>query len=172
MFSNIIKEFLIKKALFKNTNPFLDNNDVQKIKSIALLIDESEKEYHHELIEQFNKFSIDDLKINVLIFKSKIKKDTIIDVPFFTSKDISLTGNIKAKSINDFLNEKYDLQVNYFGNKNTFLSYVSGKTVTKFKAGFPTVDYRLNDLIIETEINNTKEFTAELFKYLKGFNKI
>jgi hypothetical protein len=172
MFSNIIKEFFIKKKLFNNPKTFLDKDNTQKIKSILLLIDESEKEYSQEFIREINTYSNQNFEINVLVYKAKIKNGSVINIPFFTSKNISFRGKFNGETLTSFMNSNYDLQINYFGNKTNLVSYVSNQTKAHFKVGFSSVDYRLNDLIIETKIDNTKEFIAELFKYLKVLNKI
>jgi hypothetical protein len=74
--------------------------------------------------------------------------------------------------VNDFINEKFDLLINYYDVEKALLLLITRNSQANIKVGFSTIDKRLNYLIIDTKIENHAIFTHELFKYLKILNKI
>ena len=49
---------------------------------------------------------------------------------------------------------------------------MSAKSKANFKIGISNFDQRINDFIIDVDIENIEVFRNELEKYLKGLNKI
>ena len=105
-------------------------------------------------------------------YKDKIKKKEVINEPFLSLKNISLSGEINKKEVNDFIETPFDLLINYYDVNKSALLLLSTKSKAKFKVGFDTVDKRVNHFIIKTLVEDFNEFVLELFKYLKILNKI
>ena len=91
---------------------------------------------------------------------------------FLSLKNISLSGEINKKEVNDFIETPFDLLINYYDVNKSALLLLSTKSKAKFKVGFDTVDKRVNHFIIKTLVEDFNEFVLELFKYLKILNKI
>jgi hypothetical protein len=96
----------------------------------------------------------------------------VISEPFLSLKNISLSGEINKPEVVDFLEKPFDLLINYYDVNKYGILLLSIKSKANFKVGFDTVDKRVNHFIIKELVDNYKEFTSELFKYLKILNKI
>ncbi|MQP23690.1 hypothetical protein GFJ94_01275 [Flavobacterium sp. LMO8] len=172
MFYNIIKNFFLKKNVTKRlaTKNLLSSND--KVVTVGILVDESYFTGTNQLIESIISQGIEAGKISVLVYKDKIKKKEVINEPFLSLKNISLSGEINKKEVNEFIETPFDLLVNYYDVNKSALLLLSTKSKAKFKVGFDTVDKRVNHVIIKSLVENFNEFVLELFKYLKILNKI
>jgi len=172
MFYNIIKNFFLKKNVTKKlaTQKSIGSND--KVLTVGVLVDETYFNSTNLLIERIVSQGIQNNNILVLVYKDKIKKKEEIIEPFLSIKNISISGEIDKKEVNDFIETPFDLLINYYDVNKSALLLLSTKSKAKFKVGFDTVDKRVNHFIIKTLVENYNEFVLELFKYLKILNKI
>ena len=172
MFYNIIKNFFLKKNVTKKlaTQKSIGSND--KVLTVGVLVDETYFNSTNLLIERIVSQGIQNNNISVLVYKDKIKKKEEIIEPFLSIKNISISGEIDKKKVNDFIETPFDLLINYYDVNKSALLLLSTKSKAKFKVGFDTVDKRVNHFIIKTLVENYNEFVLELFKYLKILNKI
>ena len=81
-------------------------------------------------------------------------------------------GNFKEVVVNDFIKERFDLLISFYDLEKVPLMLVTNQSNAGFKAGFASVDKRLNHLLIDTQSNNYKIFVHELFRYLKILKRI
>ena len=172
MFYNIIKNFFLKKNVTKRltTQNSLASND--KVLTIGVLVDETYFSETSQLVERIISQGIQISNISILVYKDTIKKKEEIKEPFLSLKNISYSGEIDKKEVNDFINTPFDLLINYYDVNKSGLLLLSTKSKAKFKVGFDTVDKRVNHFIIKTLVEDFNEFVLELFKYLKILNKI
>ena len=172
MFYNIIKNFFLKKNVTKKlaTQKSIGSND--KVLTVGVLVDETYFNSTNLLIERIVSQGIQNNNISVFVYKDKIKKKEEIIEPFLSIKNISISGEIDKKEVNDFIETPFDLLINYYDVNKSALLLLSTKSKAKFKVGFDTVDKRVNHFIIKTLVENYNEFVLELFKYLKILNKI
>ena len=91
---------------------------------------------------------------------------------YFNESQFSYAGGFKSKVLNDFVDESYDVLINFYPNNIPYLNLVAAASQAKFKVGFSGVDNRINDLVIGTAPDNTDLFISELKKYLKILNII
>ena len=172
MFSKIIKNFLLKKIVSsKLTNPDLEVS-VSKIKTIGVIVDESYFTNIELLKREIEQYGVDEKNIKVLLFKKKVSKKEIVKEPFFTSSNIKINGEINKKEVNDFLEEPFDLLINYYEVERPSLVLVSKTSKAQFKVGCSTIGRRVNHFMINTSVSQYKEFISELLKYLKILNKL
>ena len=143
-----------------------------KVITVGILVDETYFSETSQLVERIISQGIDADKVSVLVYKDKIKKKEVINEPYLSLKNISLSGEINKKEVSDFIETPFDLLVNYYDVNKSALLLLSTKSKAKFKVGFDTVDKRVNHFIIKTMVENFNEFVLELFKYLKILNKI
>lgn len=172
MFYRIIKEFFLKKVVNKGLLGYKLEDSEDKIKAIGILIDESDFSNRELILKELNSYNLNVESIEVLVFKDKIKAKEIIQEPFYTLKDLTLTGKIEKTEVLDFIEKSFDLLINFYEEPKASLNMIAKKSKAKFKVGFSTVDKRINHLIIHSEIENAKVFIAELIKYLRILNKI
>ena len=172
MFYNIIKNFFLKKNVTKRlaTKNSLGSND--KVLTVGIIVDETYFNETSQLVERIVSQGIQGNNISILVYKDKIKKKEVINEPFLSLKNISISGEIDKEEVNDFINTPFDLLINYYDVNKSGLLLLSTKSKAKFKVGFDTVDKRVNHFIIKTLVEDFNEFVLELFKYLKILNKI
>lgn len=172
MFFNYIKELLTKKIVKKSlSNVKLSSSD-GLIKTVGIIFDETYFYEKDDLVKELVNEGILETNVEVLVFKNKIKKTETFDYPVFSYKDLSWNGKIEKPEVQQFVNEPFDLLINYYDTEKAALLLVSQLTKANFKVGFSVVDKRLNHFMIDTNAENYKIFVGELFKYLRILNKI
>jgi len=172
MFYKILKNFFLKKNVTKrlqNQQPLLEQ---QKIETIGLLVDETYFSNTARLVETILSQGFRKEQITILVYKDKIKSKEVINEPFLSLKNISLSGEINKPEVIEFLEKPFDLLINYYDVNKYGILLLSIKSKANFKVGFDTVDKRVNHFIVKELVDNYKEFISELFKYLKILNKI
>ncbi len=165
---NFITTRIVKKGL-SNGKCISSKNSIQ---SVGLLLDEGAFFEKNALLEELVRNGIQKHQIKVLIFKDKINKHEVFDAPFFCSKDLSWSATFDKLEVNTFLDQHFDLLINYYDVEKTPLLVVSNASNANFKVGFSSVDERLNHFMIKASVGDYSLFVVELFKYLKILNKI
>lgn len=172
MFYRILKEFFLKKIVNKGLSTNVSDNVNESIRTVGVFIDETNGNYKTLLKNELDKHNLKFEKVDFLIFKDKIKAKEIIEEPFFTSKDIRISGVISKQNVVDFTNNTYDLLINFYDEPKSILNMIASKSKARFKVGFTAIDKRINNLIIHSDTDNAQEFVSELVKYLRILNKI
>lgn len=172
MFLKFIKNLILKKIIRKSLTDYkpIPSDDI--VKTVGILIDESYFSDKEALIDLLAANGILREDIKTLSFKERVKKKEIISTPYFQRRDISPDGEFVKPEAAEFLNTQFDLLISYYDLEKPALALATIKSAAKFKAGFATVDKRLNHFMIGTTAEKHEEFTAELFKYLKILNKL
>ena len=62
--------------------------------------------------------------------------------------------------------------INYYEDDNLMMKLLSVKTPARLKVGLGAQDPKVNDLILNTPMNDFKLFKSELKKYLKVLKEI
>lgn len=172
MFNTILKRFFLKKRVAKKLQKQQPLLEQQKISTIGVIVDEAYFQEATTLVNEINKYGFKEDQIEVLVFRDKNKPKEIIKEPFLIPKNISITGEISKPEVLVFLETPFDLLINYYDVSKFSLMILSIRSKANFKVGFDAIDKRVNHLIITGEVENYKEYIAELFKYLKILNKI
>ena len=172
MLLNYFKDLFTKKAVKKNLSHAVLTVSDKKIETVGIVFDESYFYEREALVSELIQNGIKEENIKVLVFKDKIKKNEVFDYPVFSHKDLSWHATFDKKELADFVDEPFDLLINYYDTEKAALLLVSHQSQAGFKVGFGTVDKRLNHFMINTNAENYKVFMDELFKYLKILNKL
>ncbi len=172
MFIKFIKEISLKKILKNTLHNVKPSILSTSIKTVGLLIDESYFQEKENLVRELVNNGISQDNIKLLVYRNKIKKNEIFQSPTFSSKDMNWKGDFSPPFVSEFVNTDFDLLISYYDIEKTPLLLVTHSSKALFKVGFSTVDKRLNHLMINTNAENFKVFTHELFRYLKILNKI
>ena len=172
MFLNYIKEISLKRIL-KNSYKVLNiNQNLTIIKSVGLIIDESNFDKSEKLINEIVSGGIRKDNIKVIVYKDKLNQNEVFSYPTFNNKHINFSGKFTEKVVIDFINNQFDLLISYYEIEKSSLQIITNNSKANFKVGFANVDKRLNHLMINTTLDNYKIFTFEVFKYLKILKKI
>lgn len=172
MFSKIIKGFFLKKIISSKLTSANLEVSVDKIHTVGVIIDESYFSNTDSLKNEIEQYGVEAKNITILLFKKKVSKKEIVKELFFTRSDIKINGEINKKEVITFLDQPFDLLINYYEVERTSLLLVSKASKAHFKVGFSTIDKRVNHFMIKATVSQYKEFISELFKYLKILNKL
>lgn len=172
MFLNYFKDFATKKIVKNSLSNVKHSASDKVIKTVGIIFDESYFYEREALVNELIQNGIAENDIKVLVFKDKIKKNDVFDYPVFSHKDLSWHGTVDKKEVKEFITEPFDLLINYYDTEKVALLLVSHLSKASFKVGFASIDKRLNHFMINTNAENYKVFTDELFKYLKILNKL
>ena len=170
LFKNTLLSFKLKKSL-----KALQNQKKKKITSFKTLLIIV---YENDLDEDFFLSFTKNLKIstnNVYIIVLNQNKIDFTETSFkrkiYISRDeISVTGNIN-KEINYFFNQKYDLLVNFFDQKEILSELISSKCFSKLRIGFSKANPQINDIVFNFGLNEKTTFLSESMNYLNSIIK-
>lgn len=172
MFLNYLKGFSVKKIVKNSLLNVKMSSFSGNVKTIGLVVDESHFANTQLLIEEFVANGIAKENIELLVYKSKSNVNFTTTVTKLESNHLNWNAQIKNEAVNDFIAKDFDLLVSYYDVQKAILLVVTHESKAKFKVGFSTIDKRLNNLMINTNLENYKVFVQELFRYLKILNKI
>ncbi|CAN1521092.1 hypothetical protein MCEGE10_01092 [Flavobacteriaceae bacterium] len=172
MFLIYIKNFLTKKIVNKSLSNVKLVATASKIITVGIVLDDSYFYEREALVQELVKQGIEEKHIKSLVFKDKIKKNEVFDCPIFCNVDLSWAATFSKPEVVNFINENFDLLINYYDVEKIPLMLLSNESKASFKVGFTSIDKRLNHFMINTNAENYTVFIYELFKYLKILNKI
>lgn len=106
--------------------------------------------------------------LEIIIFENL--KDDFVTQHYntFSEKDFGMFGKTKAQNLNDFVNTKYDLLINYCSPESVFANVVALRSQAAFKVSFANDELaNLYDFTIDVDTNKVDIFNNELAKYLQ-----
>ena len=172
MILKAFKEKSNKKYLNKLLSERQVNVTDKKINSLGVIINIDE-------IEDFERFNllvehikVRPNKLKIIAFSESKKDDLNSWDNCFNPKDFGWKGVIKNVELQSFLDNKFDVLVNYYEKEVLELKLITALSKSELKIGISKSDERLSDLIIKTNLKEFDVFKKELFKYLTILNKI
>ncbi|AOW10691.1 DUF6913 domain-containing protein [Flavobacterium gilvum] len=172
MFLDYIKSFVLKKTLKKNLCNVKEESLHSSVIKIGLIVDESNFLETAALKQEIISKGILENNLKIIAFRKSLSDKEQFLNPTFGYKDLNFKSDFIKQSVNEFLQDEFDLLINYYSEEEPILLFLTHKTKAKFKAGFSSVDKRLNHFLINIQFTDYKEFVSELFRYLKILNKI
>jgi hypothetical protein len=171
MFLNYLKDFYVKKKLKNSLHNVKSNILSVGMQTVGLLIDASHFSEKEAFIQELTANGIPEENIKVIVYKDRFKLNEVNSQLGFSDKNLNWNGEITNSNVNDFINEKFDLLISFYDVEKAILMLITHNSKAAFKVGFSSIDKRLNHLMIDTNVQNYKVFTAELFRYLKLFKQ-
>ena len=171
MFLNHIKDFFVKKLLKNRLRNVKTTAFANAMQTVGLLIDKSHFSEKEALIKALTANGISEKNLKIIVYSDKFRKKEVSAYPAFGPKHLNWNAKITDSAVNDFINEKFDLLINYYDIEKAILLVITRNSKAHFKVGFSAIDKRLNHLIIDTKVENHEIFTHELFKYIKNFKQ-
>lgn len=155
---------LVRKKTEQTPKKFLN---WEEIKSLALVIEDSEKASKHQLdglLEEFKKHT----EVFYLELRSKIPSYN--DWHCLTKKDKNLIGLPKTKRLENFKTKKYDLIINT-AERSIFYSAALSSSLQSTCTCSSTAEFGHSDLIIRrAENQDLMAYLKEVQHYLKLIN--
>jgi len=171
MFFKGIKNKSAQKYI-ANSLKTIDTPANGKINNLAILVDASTYNEFPFLSEISSVFGIKPESIVVLYYHPDKMIAQQSPEKMFTDADLGFRGLVKNHSVSSFINTAYDGLLCFYSEDKLMLNLVAVQSKAKFKIGFSGAHEAINDLSIATTLDNIKEFTFELKKYLSILNKI
>lgn len=166
------KEKSIKKkfsAILKAQNVINKNHTIKNVGVIFNIEEVDDFEMFKTLADSLNILPND---IHVIAYANSEKDADFSWNTCFHNNDIGWHGKISNVELHSFLEKEFDLLISYYSANVLRLKLLTAYSKAKFKVSIFQDDARLNDLIINTKVNQFNAFKKELVKYLKVFNKI
>jgi len=162
-------EKYLKNELLKI--PDLDGNR-KGIKKVGVIVDLDtfqNADLFYQFIETFN---LRPNAVKIMGYRGFYDKNSPYATPVFSDKDLGWSGAVENSYALEFLTKEYDLLVNYYTQDTLILKLMTVKTKARIKVGFSEIDPELNDLILQTQLQDFNTFKTELKKYLKVMNEL
>jgi hypothetical protein len=172
MFFSKIHLFLIKKNIKNRLTNVSHNGSASSVKKVGVILDEKYIDFKEKIQKILIKNSVLEKNIKFIIFTNSPKKEDQAVADRFSIKDFKSNATINSSRLNWFLDENFDLLINYYDEKNPMMMLLTQLTASNFKIGFASIDKRLNHLIIQTKATEQLVFMNETIKYLQILNKI
>lgn len=170
---NIIKRIQVNRIIKKRLNDRAPDFDgFERVKSVLVLFDVQRTSSAHFFSALIKLLGESDIQVELLGFRAKKNPKKPEYCPVFYNSDFGLDGHISGAEINPVFERAFDVLINYFDEPKWQLTGASLQIKNRFSVGFPELDKRLNDLIINIRLNESDVFEKELIKYLKLFKKI
>ncbi|HBK83433.1 MAG TPA: hypothetical protein DDZ41_07530 [Flavobacterium sp.] len=172
MLYKVLKDFLLKKQIKKVASQNLKAVSGESVATIGVLIDAVSFKDKDIFLEKLKKKSPVEFKIQLLVFRKKVKKTETVHYPYFMASDVGLDGAFSKGEVEHFVNFPFDVLISYYDNQNSSLEWVTVLSKAKFKVGLHSIHTSLNHFTINTFVENYEEFILILFQYLKILKKI
>ncbi|AUS07206.1 DUF6913 domain-containing protein [Pseudotamlana carrageenivorans] len=172
MILKVFKEKSIKKRINKLLSERIVKSDNTVAKTLGVLVNVDEFNDLAAFEKLAKDFKIQPINLKIIGFSGDKKNEPHgIDTCYYL-EDFSRNGQVKNIELQSFLDEDFDILINYYAEDILELKLLSVLSKAKFKIGTLQLDERINDLIIKIELKDFKVFKTELFKYLTILNKI
>lgn len=162
-------EKYLKNELLTSPRTEITRSGLNLVGVIADLDTVQNAEAFYRLIDLFH---LRPNAVKIMGYRAFYDKNSPYSTPVFSDKDLGWGGAVENSYALEFLSKEYDLLINYYTKDALVLKLMTVKTKARIKVGFPEVDPNLNDLIIQTPMNDINTFNSELKKYLKVMNEI
>lgn len=162
---------IIKKAL-KGAENIKIGQEPDKIKSIGFIVNFDEFNHTAVFQELAEGIGLKSNEYKIVGYSDKGLSGTGYHIPVFTDKDLGWNAHIKNPDVEEFLDRKYDLIINYYKHAPILLKLVSAKASSPMKIGLLDENQELNHITFQMSPDSFSKFRDELLKYLKILKKI
>lgn len=170
---------LKKKSAQKYLNKILSrggkvpSKENDRIKKIGCIIDAEVFTDFEVFSELAKELDIRNFNLSIVCYHGDTHMHSSFNRNMFSDDDFGWRGAFKSPALQQFTDKDYDLLLNYYEDPEKLpLQLLTAQTQATFKAGFLSVDPRLNDLVITGRVGDYELFKSELLKYLAILKKI
>ncbi|MGG5575949.1 DUF6913 domain-containing protein [Myroides sp. C15-4] len=167
MFSTFKKKTL-KKAINKASLKGMESNYDFPLRTIGILIEKSEVSKVDELIQSLRQNGAVVEQIHVLVYTGLTGAKQLQD-PSFSLKDFSIIGDVQNQEVKKFIEQPFDLLINFYAKDIVPLLWVSAKSKAKFKVGIATVTPRINHFSLDMQELQATAYIKHLLNYITIF---
>lgn len=162
-------EKYLKNELLKIPDLERNRKEIRKVGVIVDLDTFQNSDLFYQFIEMFN---LRPNAVKIIGYRGFYDKNSPYSTPVFSDKDLGWGGAVENSYALEFMNKEYDLLVNYYTQDTLILKLMTVKTKARIKVGFAEIDPELNDLILQSQLQDFNTFKTELKKYLIVMNEL
>jgi hypothetical protein len=153
-----------------NTAKILPKIAPNEAKTIALVFDATKNDTR-KIVESFAQKLRNKGKKVTLFAYINIKEKPSMPFKFFNKKEVNWFGIPKGETVQQFLNDTFDMLYCLFNGENLPLEYIGALAQAHFKVGPYTHDLIRYDLMIDTQNDDLQEFIHQIEFYLTKIGK-
>ncbi|RDY61318.1 DUF6913 domain-containing protein [Flagellimonas nanhaiensis] len=142
------------------------------VSSIGCIVDVDSFQNAEVFYDLIDEYSLRPNAIKIIGYKREYDKNSPYAIQIYSDKDLGWKGEIENGYVLEFLGREYDMLINYYDQDNLMMKLLSVKTQARIKVGLGALDPKINDLILNTPLNDFALFKSELKKYLKVLNEL
>ncbi|NER13302.1 hypothetical protein GWK08_07625 [Leptobacterium flavescens] len=174
MFLNRLKEISADKALKKvlSSGYLSDAVSTGKINSFACILNIDEFNHAEVFFELAKELDLRQDQFKIIGFTEGSTDNHSYSFPVFSPKDLKWKGKVENGDVQEFLDKKYDVLLNYYNDAPLILMLVSAYTKADFKVGLLSKNEALNNMIMDIRPKEFSKFKTEFVKYLSILKKI
>lgn len=164
-----IQNFFINKKIeavinkLKKTEP----TSIDKIRKIAIIVDENSlfNDFYFKLLQK--QIGLDDTHFDILTIKHKKSNYNEFKGNVLLTNEVSWKGELSLPEVKNFLQNQYDLLIDFIAQSEPLKLLVVAKTQSVLKIGFAGNKPELYNILIDVLPEKIEVFMAELVKYLR-----
>src|SRR6187402_1484393 len=135
MFLNYIKDYFLKRILKNSLQNVKSISSTVPIQRVGVLVDESYFLEKDALIKELKDNGISGNNIKIIVYRDKLKKNEVYSQPTFSIKHFNLKAEIIDPTVNDFVNDEFDLLISYYDLEKAILLNITHNSKALFKVG-------------------------------------
>ncbi|HTF81153.1 MAG TPA: hypothetical protein VL947_05495 [Cytophagales bacterium] len=171
----MVKKLVLTSKISKylqDKHPVRKSIEYSNVRNIGVIINMQDLTDVSEIDRLKTQLSTEHSNIQVIAYVTDTKKlpDYFIlkNIHYFSSKDISTTGKILAKKLQDFVDKEFDILYVVNSKTNNYIDYVSSLSKANFRMGLYQKDRKdMYELSIELEKYSTDLLISQLRTYSK-----
>lgn len=166
-FAYLIYLMFAKRIIEKKLNLFVQREPVkvESVESVICLLDPSQVSSEEINLSLASMFDDKQPQFQFVYYLKRKRKSNAHYSPQFNRYHLHWDGDLLHPYLSELLDQKFDLMLNYFKKSDLALLALSSSIQAGFRVGFSSVDQRLNDLILASDVFQPKQFAEEFPKY-------
>lgn len=170
-----IQQYYIDKKINKAIKNSIKANaeaSILKIQKVAIFIDE-ETSFNEKDFKALQKLTqLSNTHFKILTFKKKRTDYNKFRGTVVIQNDVNWQGKITSKAVNEYLNETFDLLIDYTQADNQEKQLIISKIKAFLKVGYKDNKDELYDMTIQVNPSEVSLFNKEMVHYLSILNLI
>jgi len=158
------RKFIKKQRKVSDSKKEFEITPIRRVGVVAELSLIQTYDFTKRLSQQLN---IQPEEVKMCLFDPSGKEEAPEFNRLCNEKDFGLNAKIKSEFLNKFVNNKFDLLINYCDPELIYPKVIMLRSVANLKAGFDHESNFFNDISVKTSGNDIDTFNMELLKYLK-----
>lgn len=172
MFLDFFRDRSLKRNLEVAVASYAGPTPSFGIKRLGLLIDATQVKQLEGVMGMASQLRANS-QVTTLCYVHSVRKG-FHAISTFDKKALDWKGNFKkGGEVEYFMSQTFDLLISYYATDNLLLRYLTAISTAHFKVGFPIEGVRqLNDLVIDTPLDDVGGFATELINYLRILKRL